>query len=325
MAEQRNLIFSTDLVTFYDPSFWGMAGGMDVLRNLFTSGGWDPLRFWEQILSSAKAAGLDGIEITFAPGDWYSAQRAYGSAAGFAKALAAHGLALSSGYFSTRIPGTDRYANFDDPADHTQVLEMAAGYAEFLRACGSDVLIASLPLRASRNAEPPVFVDLKRAEIMADLLNRMGYTTLKHGVKLTVHPEAFSMFRNSRDVDLFMLLTDPTYVFLCPDTAQFTVAGSDPLEIVKRHRDRLVITHWKDAVGPAPADVPIDETIYDRQIQWFAAVGSGVVDWPAWLRLLRDVNYQGWAVLELDAAPDPVGDLRRIKQYIERSLAPIYR
>ena len=325
MTEQRNIKFSTDLVTFYDPQFWGLSGGMGDLRNMFTSGGWEPLRFWEHILSSSKAAGLDGIEITFAPGDWYSAQRAYGSAAGFAAALRTHGLELSSGYFSTRIPGTDRYADFGEPADHTQLLEMIAGYAEFLHACGSDSLIVSLPLRASRDAKPPVFVDLNRAAIMADLLNRMGYTALQYGVKVSVHPEAFSMFRNSRDVDLFMLLTDPTYVFLCPDTAQFTVAGSDPLEIVKRHRDRLVITHWKDAVGPAPADVPIDETIYERQIQWFAAVGSGVVDWPAWVRLLRDLHYTGWAVLELDTAPDPIADLQRIRQYIERSLAPIYR
>jgi sugar phosphate isomerase/epimerase len=71
--------------------------------------------------------------------------------------------------------------------------------------------------------------------------------------------------------------------------------------------------------------VPIDETIYDRQIQWFAAVGSGVVDWPAWLRLLRDLRYQGWAVFELDAAPDPVGDLKRMRQYVESALLPIYR
>lgn len=325
MAEQRNLKFSTDLVTFYDPRFWGMSGGMGALRNLFTDGGWEPLRFWEHILASSKAAGLDGIEITFAPGDWYSAQRAYGSADGFAAALTKHGLALSSGYFSTRIPESDRYADFADPADHAQVLAMTEGYAEFLQACGSDALVVSLPLRASRDAAPPVFVDLKRAEIMADLLNKMGYAALKYGVKLSVHPEAFSMLRNSRDVDLFMLLTDPTYVFLCPDTAQFTVAGSNPIEIVNRHRDRLAITHWKDAVGPAPADVPIDESIYDRQVQWFAAVGSGVVDWPAWLRLLRDLNYTGWAVLELDAAPDPVSDLQQIRQYITRSLASIYQ
>jgi sugar phosphate isomerase/epimerase len=325
MNEHRNIKFATDLVTFYDPQFWGLSGGMDVLGGLFTSGRWDPLRFWEHILDSAREAGLDGIEITFAPGDWHSAKNAYGSARGFAAALNDRGLEVCSGYFSTRIPGTDRHADFSAPADHNQLLEMADAYTEFLQGCGSDILVASLPLRASRDANPPVFVDLKLAETIAGVLNRIGYLTLKHGVKLALHPESFSMFRNSRDVDLFMLLTDPAYVFLCPDTAQFTVAGSNPIAIVQRHRDRLLITHWKDAVGAAPADVPIDETIYDRQIQWFAAVGSGVVDWPAWLRLLRDLHYQGWAVFELDAAPDPVGDLKRMRQYVESALLPIYR
>ena len=56
MTEQRNIKFATDLVTFYDPAFWGEAGGMDTLRNLLTSSEWNPARFWERILDSARAA-----------------------------------------------------------------------------------------------------------------------------------------------------------------------------------------------------------------------------------------------------------------------------
>lgn len=325
MAEIRQIKFATDLVTYYAPSFWGGAGGLDNIEDVIASGKWDPLRFWERILDCTQEAGLDGIEVTFPPGDWHSAQAAYGSARGFASALTDRGLEVCSGYLSNTIPGTDRTANFADRADHDQLVEMATAYAEFLHGCGAEIMVVSLPIRRSRDAEPPIFVDLKLAETISAVLNRMGYATLRHGVKLALHPEAFSMFRNSRDVDLFMTLTDPTYVYFCPDTAQFTVAGSNPIEIVKRHRDRLLLTHWKDASGAAPADVPIDDTIYSRQIQWFASVGAGVVDWPAWMRLLRDLQYQGWAVFELDAAADPVGDLRKIKHYAELSLLPIYR
>jgi len=325
MTEQRPIKFATDLVTYYAPSFWGGEGGLDDIRDLIASGKWDPLRFWERILDCTRDAGLDGIEITFAPGDWHSAQAAYGSARGFTSALKDRGLDVCSGFLSTRIPGTGRSANFADPADHDQLVEMATAYAEFLQGCGSEIMVTALPIRKSRDAVPPLFVDLKVAETIADVLNRIGYATLKYGVKLALHPEAFTMFRNSRDVDLFMMLTDPTYVSLCPDTAQFSVAGSNPIEIVKRHRDRLLITHWKDAVGPAPVDVPIDETIFARQIQWFAGVGTGVVDWPEWMRLLRDLRYQGWAVFELDTAPDPVGDLKKIREYVEGALLHIYR
>lgn len=325
MSDTRAIRFATDLVTFYAPGFWGGSGGMDDLRGLFSGGRWDPPRFWERILDSCREAGLDGIEITFAPGDWHSALAAYGSAQSFRAAAHDRGLEICSGYMSNRIPGTDRYADFADPADHEQLLEMASAYAEFLSSCGAGTMVVSLPLRKSRDADPPLFVDLKLAETIAGALNLMGAAALRRGVRLALHPEAFSMFRNSRDVDLFMLLTDPSYVFLCPDTAQFTVAGSDPVAIVGRHRDRLVLTHWKDATGPAPQDVPIDESIYDRQVQWFAAVGAGVVDWPAWLRLLRDLRYRGWAIFELDASPDPVKDLKQILAHVQGALGHIYR
>ena len=321
----NNIKFATDLVTFYAPEYWGGSGDMSDLEAVLAANGWDALRFWERMLTDVNAAGLDGIEITFAPGNWQSAIAAYGSAQGFAGALASHKLELCSGYLSNRIPGTQRYADIANRDDHGVLTEMADQYAEFLATCQSDIMVISLPLRKSLLADQPLFVDAQSAQTIADALNRIGYMTRKRGVKLALHPEAFSMFRNSRDVDLFMLYTDPSYVHLCPDTAQFVVAGSNPLDIVARHRDRVVITHWKDATGPAPLDIPIDESIYDTQVQWFAAVGQGVVDWPAWARLLRDINYQGWAVFELDAARNPVSDLRQIMSYVKGSLAHIYR
>jgi hypothetical protein len=43
------------------------------------------------------------------------------------------------------------------------------------------------------------------------------------------------------------------------------------------------------------------------------------------MRLLRELAYTGWAVFELDTAPDPVGELQRTKRYVESTLAHIYR
>ena len=320
-----NIRYATDLITFYNPTYWGgTAIGQD-LEVVLKDNGWTPERFWERILSDCQTAGLDGVEITFPPGNWHSALAAYGSTTGFSQALRHHQLELCSGYMSNRIPGTTRYADIADAADHAVLAEMADQYADFIAACGADVMVYSLPLRSSLLAETPRFVDHHAAQTIADALNRMGHQAARRGVRLALHPEAFSMFRNARDVDLFMLYTDPGYVHLCPDTAQFVVAGSQPLDIVARHRDRVVLTHWKDATGPAPRDTPIDEHIYDTQVQWFAAVGQGVVDWPAWMRLLRDIDYRGWAVFELDLAINPVPDLKAITAYITGALGHIYR
>jgi sugar phosphate isomerase/epimerase len=320
MTSSSRIKFATDLCTFYDPRFWGGEGGYADIGGLFEWGTWDEEAFWTRILESVSAAGLDGIEITFAPGDWSSALKAYGSASAFKEDVARHGLEVCSGFLSSRVPGTERRLDLANPDHRSEYVELASGYAEFLAACDAPIMVTALGLRRNRMADPPLFVDLKLAEQVATSLNEIGAATARHGITLSLHPEAFTVFRDARDADLFMMLTDPTYVSLCPDTAQFTVAGSDPLAIVDRHRDRVVLTHWKDAVGPAPKDVPIDDRIYERQIQWFAQIGEGIVDWPGWCRLLRDMRYRSWAVFELDGAADPVADLTAIRSYVERTV-----
>ncbi|GAB4121289.1 MAG: hypothetical protein Fur005_33980 [Roseiflexaceae bacterium] len=114
MSSACAIKFATDLVTFYSPSYWGGSGDMTDLVGLLAQNGWDAPRFWERILDDCHTAGLDGIEITFAPGDWQSALQAYGSVQGFRRALDDRKLALCSGYLSNRIPGTERYADISE-------------------------------------------------------------------------------------------------------------------------------------------------------------------------------------------------------------------
>ena len=115
MSQRRNIKFGTELVTFYAPSFWGGAGDLDAITTSISQSGWDPLRFWERILDGSQEAGLDGIEVTFPPGDWHYALAAYGSAQSFASALRDRGLELASGYFGTSVPGEDRQPNIRSP------------------------------------------------------------------------------------------------------------------------------------------------------------------------------------------------------------------
>jgi sugar phosphate isomerase/epimerase len=324
MVEQRNIKYATDLCTFYNPAYWGGTGSMDDIASLFSWGTVTPQSFWLRVLEDVQAAGLSGIELTFAPGNFRSALDAFGTADQFAAEVAGRELEICSGFLSNRSRD-GHMLDITRRDDQPELIEIVAEYAQFLHACNCSIMVATLPLRRDRSAEPPLFVDLGTAETACDGLHQAAAVAAKYGASLALHPEAFTMFRNSRDVDLFMTLLDPTYVNLCPDTAQFTVAGSDPVAIAERHKDRVVLTHWKDATGPSPEGVQIDDTIYARQVQWFAPVGRGVVDWPAWMRLMRDIRYQGWAIFELDAATDPVSELIGIRSFLENSLGHIYR
>lgn len=317
MSSGDKLKFGVDLVTFSHPGFWGCddhAGIVDIARNT-------PRAFWDKMLDGVAASGVTGVELTFPPFDWKSAMASYGSVDGFAQALTSRGLGLSGGFFNDIASAED----LSLPLTQTAITEAATDYADFIAACGGEVMVVGLPLRSSPGTEPARFFDLPQAQKLADLVNRLGAVVAARGIKLALHTEAHSVFAMARDIDLMMLLTDPAYVHFCPDTAHIVLVGGDPIQIVDRHHERVVIAHWKDAIGPMPADTPIGADIHDRHRPYFCRLGAGRVDWPAWARLLRDRALSGWAILELDAAPDPVGDVADGLALVRQALLPVIR
>jgi inosose dehydratase len=129
------------------------------------------------------------------------------------------------------------------------------------------------------------------------------------------------MFWTPRDVDLFMLLTDPFLVGFCPDTGHIVLGGGDPAQLVSRHRERVLIAHWKDATGPfpSPENTLVDENVFSLHGEFFRPAGQGVIDWPAFARALADIGYDGGILLELDAASDPVVQLTQASAYLREA------
>lgn len=317
MSSSDKVKFGVDLVTFFHPGFWGGEDHAAIVEFARRT----PRIFWDKALDGGAASGVTGVELTFPPFDWNSAVATYGSVEGFAAALESRGLQLASGFFNDIASAAD----FCDTATQEVIAQAALDYADFLAACGGEVMVAGLPLRQSPGAEPPRFFDMNQAQRLADLLNRIGAEVASRGVKLALHTEAHSVFAMARDIDLMLLLTDPAYVHFCPDTAHMVLAGGDPIQIVERHHERVAIAHWKDATGPMPADTPIGADIHERHRPYFCRLGAGRVDWPAWSRLSRDRGFAGWAILELDAAPDPVGDIVDGLAFVRQALMPIFR
>jgi sugar phosphate isomerase/epimerase len=312
-----NLRFGVDLITFFDPDFWGVENAQAIGERARA----DPRAFWDRILDELAQSQTRGIELTFAPFDWRGTIAAYGSAERFAAELAKRDLHLATGFFVNVAIGGD----ITDPAVQDAHVADALAYADYLAAVGATVMVVGLPMRRSWDDTPPLFVDLALASTIADFCNRLGAAVLRHGIRLALHNEAHSVFCTARDIDLFLLLTDPVYVGFCPDTAHMVLSGADPITVVDRHRDRLLATHWKDATGPAPERQPIDADIHKSHRAFFCALGSGCVDWPAWMRLMRDIGFTGPAILEIDAVRDPRAAMEQSMNFVSTSLLPIYR
>jgi inosose dehydratase len=300
--------YGVDLITFYHPSFWGLDTRDDLLR--FAAA--NPGQLWMRIMEGCRDAGMSFIEMTFAPADWTSALAAFGSPEAFKATLSEFGLALKSGFFVDTVRRPD--------ASASELADLAAGYADFVRRAGGDTIVVAPPMRRSTLANPPMFVDLATMGAFADKLHAIGYATVGESVRSAVHTEAHSIVCTTRDIDLLLTITDPTYVAMCPDTGHIFISGSEPSYAMARHRERMIISHWKDATGPMPLDVPIDEGIHMAHREYFRRVGDGSIDWSAWAELSLGTPGADTVLMELDAVADPVAQMTAARQYLAASV-----
>ncbi|MFD0481376.1 sugar phosphate isomerase/epimerase family protein [Kineococcus sp. GCM10028916] len=302
--------FGVDLITFFHHDFWGLSDR----AQLSDPTALEPVKFWNSVFDGLQAAGVRELEMTFAPADRKSALSAFGSVHAFRAELDRRGLSVVSSYFGDIEHATD----ISDPAVREAILQAADTEAEFLAALGAKHLVAGLPMRRNDPSGSGLLpVDMATALPIADLLHTVGAVTARHGVTLALHTESHSVFWNARDVDLFLLLTDPLLVSFCPDTGHLLLSGSDPVQVAARHSDRIALAHWKDASGAMREDVQVDDTVFAKHQPYFRPAGQGVMDWFAWARLLRDIGYSGGVLLELDVAADPVAQLTQARQFLE--------
>jgi inosose dehydratase len=103
---------------------------------------------------------------------------------------------------------------------------------------------------------------------------------------------------------------------MCPDTGHLFISGSEPSYAMARHRERMIISHWKDATGPMPRDIPIDDGIHVAHREYFRRVGAGRIDWAAWDALSNDTPTADTVLMELDAVADPVEQMTLARKYL---------
>lgn len=293
--------FATDVITFYHPGFWGLESA-EAVREWAAR---HPEVFWERVMSALAETEVTGIELTFAPGDLTSALRAFGSGDGFRRALAGRGLQVVSAFVADSDAPDWRHG-----ADLPAIVADAERRAAFLAEAGAGLLVTGLPMRTTFGTRPPFFVDAAYLGRMADIAHAVGEAVARYGVRLAFHTESHSTLWYERDIDLFMALTDPRYVWLCPDSCHIALGGGDPVAVARRHAPRIALAHWKDAVGPIDVHLTVDEGIYARQQPYMTELGTGIVDWEGWADAMSRTPGAGTILIELDEAADPVAALK---------------
>jgi inosose dehydratase len=300
--------WGTSLITFFHPTFFGLAA--DTPYGDYVDAAYRDARgYFDLMLDTARDAGLQGVELAPPPAGWEGALMAYGTPAGVKAALDDRGLVLASSYMES---GPVLRRGMEEPSARPEIDEEVARHARFLEAVGCDLIVMGTPSRLELGPDCYGMVPRALFERLASELNRIAAVAARHGCRVALHTDAYSLCSRDNDIDTLMSLTDPDTVALCLDSGHVTLDGGDPVAILSRHIDRIPVAHWKDA-DQALDGRTLEGDFLERHavmMSHFRWVGEGIVDWDRYLDVLGKAGWRGWAHAEFDFAEDPAGVLR---------------
>jgi inosose dehydratase len=210
------------------------------------------------------------------------------------------GLALVScsrdlDFFVRDAPGQP--AHFVDETVIPKLIDDHVAFAhDFIKPFGCNHFKLTL---GGRSPEGPNDAQLK---IIARALDEIGKQTIAFGIRLAPHPHVGGTVILEHEVRAILGQTDPKYVWMVMDTAHLTLAGMDPVAIIKEYYPRVAEVHYKDVParyrrwkGPAPTQE------MENGQSLFQPMGTGGVDFPTLHTFLLGRKYSGWILLDYEA------------------------
>ena len=199
-----------------------------------------------------------------------------------------------------------------DPAREREELATHVRHAQFVRDAGG----LFLQIIDERPKGRAIARDDYRR--LGTLLTELGKRTADLGVPMVYHHHMNSLGERPEEVGFVLDAADRQYVRLLFDTAHYQQGGGDPVAALSRYREWVEVLHLKD-VRPAPPAPPASPAPPAPAYQ-FVELGRGRVDLPGVFAALREINFGGWAIVELDRVPDPGGTPRASAEINKRYL-----
>jgi sugar phosphate isomerase/epimerase len=98
-----------------------------------------------------------------------------------------------------------------------------------------------------------------------------------HGPDIKVYPDAEDVWNHVKDLD--------PRIGMCLDIGHDTRNGKDPVADLKKYKTRIFDIHIKDVTQ-------------NTKLGHSLEIGRGIIDFPAFIKMLRKVNYSGVCSLE---------------------------
>jgi inosose dehydratase len=244
--------------------------------------GWGLQLSIERVLSEMAQLGLTATEL--GPQGWLPLD---GDAV--RRELDRHGLRLVGGF----VPIVIHEQDLEPTREH------ATRAAAQLAAAGADVFVAAAV--QTENWASPTPLDDEQWKQAAQHLRAIADLVASHGLELVLHPHVGTLVETAKDVERALAHTDVAWCF---DTGHLLIGGSEPVDFVRHHADRIGHVHLKDVDASLAERVRSGELTLVQATQGglFQPLGEGDARIDEVVRLLEDAGYERWLVLEQDVA-----------------------
>ncbi len=272
----------------------------------------------ERVLRSCSVLGFDAVELQGGSGRWNNMGRrehielGHGSIGGFREFLARSGITqVSSMTWDPTAPAEEEGGarrSTSSATDRATILDSATRFLDLL----ADLEARTFVVRAAESAW--LLADGPDLGAIGDLHNAIGAESSARGIRLALDVDCLSALRPH--LPGLLAATDPALVGINVDTAELTIAGHDPLAVIRENPTRIAHVQLKDARVVDSGDAyrqPFAETALlqggaePHVERWFYELGTagGLVDVAGVVDALAEIDYTGWVVVESDQSPAP--------------------
>jgi inosose dehydratase len=209
-----------------------------------------------------------------------------GGAPAFKDLLDRHGLRYAASYCARTYIDPARA-----PDDVAQVME----WARLSKGVGAETIVVSCQRR-----EKPSYTREEYAGLARTFNELGGRIRDELGLRTALHPHTGTPVESPEEIAMVVEALDPRACAFGPDTGQIAQAGGDAVEVVRRYRDAVGHVHVKDYGGKPVSHRPDGSAEDPTGYVGYVPVGSGVIDFAAMFRDLREAGFDGWLMVELD-------------------------
>ena len=233
-------------------------------------------------------------------------------------ALESRGLKATAGF---------AMAHLEDPELWAETERQVRGQGELLAPLGAKHLVLIDDTYSNLwtgESTHPKTLDTAAWRHLIETVHRVtDFVRADYDLQVVFHPHTETHVEYTDQIELLLEQTDPARVLLCLDTGHHAYRGGDPVDFMRRHHERIPYLHLKSIDPKIKARVDAEEIPFANAVgmNMFCEPQQGSVDFLAFRDVLRDIDYQGCAIVEQDMYPTeldrPLPIAKRWRAYLQ--------